>query len=329
MWGEPGRNQQVFALRRISTHSPRVGRTKWRSGSAGSSLNFNSLAPCGANPCRKVQRLFWQSHFNSLAPCGANHGKRKPCEYFANFNSLAPCGANLHLPQGIKILSIFQLTRPVWGEPQQQFADLCGLSFQLTRPVWGEPAVRPRRRRDVAISTHSPRVGRTLRGGGSFYARARISTHSPRVGRTSPKMLSITRMPSISTHSPRVGRTISSVSFSSDIKYFNSLAPCGANPLHRRLQAFYIRFQLTRPVWGEPKRCDMIYIELYISTHSPRVGRTDRARHVVNVIAHFNSLAPCGANLRLLRLSKPRMIFQLTRPVWGEPSEVAVGNFNE
>ena len=32
--------------------------------------NFNSLAPCGANPCRNVQIQEGTFHFNSLAPCG-------------------------------------------------------------------------------------------------------------------------------------------------------------------------------------------------------------------------------------------------------------------
>ena len=33
----------------------------------------------------------------------------------------------------------FQLTRPVWGEPEMILRSLYNDEFQLTRPVWGEP----------------------------------------------------------------------------------------------------------------------------------------------------------------------------------------------
>ena len=80
--GEPRSvHQGVFDLR-ISTHSPRAGRTRLCRTFAFPFVNFNSLAPCGAN-------------FNSLAPCGANRtttsSRRADCK--------------------------FQLTRPVRGEP--------------------------------------------------------------------------------------------------------------------------------------------------------------------------------------------------------------------
>ena len=103
----------------------------------------------------------------------------------------------------------------------------------------------------------------------------------------------------ISTHSPRVGRTCHK---------YNSFV---------RL----LLFQLTRPVWGEPNTCRLQKREKNISTHSPRVGRTvvEHDKHYVifvfqltrpvwgepqrgilgtRYVLHFNSLAPCGANLR-------------------------------
>ena len=78
----------------------------------------------------------------------------------------------------------------------------------------------------------------------------------------------------ISTHSPRVGRTASTV-----IKI-------------RQLK----KFQLTRPVWGEPLEPLPRQNSGAISTHSPRVGRTTTEQHTVSRLANFNSLAPCGAN---------------------------------
>ena len=86
--------QRACAVRRISTHSPRVGRTAKNAINDADALNFNSLAPCGANRRRYGARRK-ALHFNSLAPCGANPvDGRVYVAAMLNFNSLAPCGAN-------------------------------------------------------------------------------------------------------------------------------------------------------------------------------------------------------------------------------------------
>ena len=147
----------------ISTHSPRVGRTLIACGVVVRHLDFNSLAPCGANrsprcstssgypisthsprvgrtSCRSLSPR-QATNFNSLAPCGANPVvNRKRCRGSFHFNSLAPCGANHVVTVRLRLRQKFQLTRPVWGEP---------FVFRFLGRV-------------VNISTHSPRVGRTL-----------------------------------------------------------------------------------------------------------------------------------------------------------------------
>ena len=87
----------------------------------------------------------------------------------------------------------------------------------------------------------------------------------------------------------------------------------------RKLVVNALKFQLTRPVWGEPGDDSIIQQMREISTHSPRVGRTpdgnwftetwDISTHSPRVgrtwmtfgfrewNPDFNSLAPCGANL--------------------------------
>ena len=213
----------------------------------------------------------------------------------ANFNSLAPCGANPFLfPDGSRH-SAFQLTRPVWGEPYVEilssvaFANFnslapCGanpiyaylespsIPFQLTRPVWGEPLIAHKNIEHLSISTHSPRVGRTNRRI-SGHTGDTISTHSPRVGRTRQLNASYEYRIGISTHSPRVGRTSLTSCYALVVNDFNSLAPCGANRSCRHTCLPYNKFQLTRPVWGEP-----------LCRIRPKYER------------NFNSLAPCGAN---------------------------------
>src|SRR5699024_198374 len=102
----------------------------------------------------------------------------------------------------------------------------------------------------------------------------------------------------ISTHSPRVGRTMDMETVVGTFTDFNSLAPCGAN-----LVGVVPLMKLST-----------------ISTHSPRVGRTGGADGGKRYLVHFNSLAPCGANRRPLPSTWQGRQFQLTRPVWGEPT---------
>ena len=206
VWGEPRAYRSISSVIIISTHSPRVGRT--------------------AQNIITIPNLFY---FNSLAPCGANPPSGTRLDSPSNFNSLAPCGANRFFALAVSARPSFQLTRPVWGEPDVHalerlagfhFNSLapCGANhtsfgvcpvfrlFQLTRPVWGEPAIKYRIIGNSAISTHSPRVGRTTRAEPGGISR----------------------------------------------QDFNSLAPCGANRGNIGRSSFSTAFQLTRPVWGEP-----------------------------------------------------------------------------
>ena len=100
---------------------------------------------------------------------------------------------------------------------------------------------------------------------------------------------------------------------------FNSLAPCGANPIKGIAFFIVVIFQLTRPVRSEPGKVTCRFLYGDISTHSPRAGRTARTRRKDGRKTHFNSLAPCGAN-PLSDINKTSgKLFQLTRPVRGEP----------
>ena len=100
----------------------------------------------------------------------------------------------------------------------------------------------------------------------------------------------------ISTHSPRAGRTLLSKAGVTSPIDFNSLAPCGANPIDDDSIATDKVFQLTRPVRGEPLMLQQLFDVGFISTHSPRAGRTYPRLMPPAFLRHFNSLAPCGAN---------------------------------
>ena len=236
-----------------------------------------------------------------------------------HFNSLAPCGANRCFRPRNTYRVPFQLTRPVWGEPV--FAankNVLSFDFNSLAPCGANRAYYSAKSGKKSISTHSPRVGRTL----------------------DPNVYCVPRF--ISTHSPRVGRTVIEMNSPYSSPYFNSLAPCGANRFAPTTSAPSCIFQLTRPVWGEPRGSRARERLQHISTHSPRVGRTLHRREIRNDAKNFNSLAPCGAKHEIvLHFAEKQYIsthsprvgrtsknfynylsaakFQLTRPVWGEP----------
>ena len=218
-----------------------------------------------------------------------------------NFNSLAPRGANL---PSLRI----SLTR---------------LAFQLTRPAWGEPIDTVLIYIQKNISTHSPRVGRTLTIRSQPVLSYQFQLTRPARGEPAFNRKGYARAV-ISTHSPRVGRTLPSQSLRLSSYNFNSLAPRGANPLQYGFIANIHPFQLTRPAWGEPGSICKAYAHSNISTHSPRVGRTDGSQESPSYMLNFNSLAPRGANLNASTNILGSCTFQLTRPAWGEPLNAGV-----
>ena len=191
-----------------------------------------------------------------------------------NFNSLAPCGANLGDKLDQLKLTFISTHSPRVGRtsPVRMFLTAV-LSFQLTRPVWGEPV-----HRGFATAYQTFQLTRPVWG-------------EPR------RILARSSGRQISTHSPRVGRTRNYMEAAIKCINFNSLAPCGANQPPAALMRGSKKFQLTRPVWGEPMTNLADILHMPISTHSPRVGRTLSAW--------------CSSSCRFS--------FQLTRPVWGEP----------
>ena len=189
----------------------------------------------------------------------------------------------------------FQLTRPVWGEPGVGISNITFKEFQLTRPVWGEPF-------DYNIKGFVPihfnslaPCGANLEDVGAIGKDSKFQLTRPVWGEPK-KMEKAKPRFEISTHSPRVGRTTSVRRDRHEPDDFNSLAPCGANPVAPGTATLLFRFQLTRPVWGEPLVCDLKESDHEISTHSPRVGRTATMQPHFRSFPDFNSLAPCGAN---------------------------------
>ena len=80
------------------------------------------------------------------------------------------------------------------------------------------------------------------------------------------------------------------------------------------------QFQLTRPVWGEPFGEFSERGKLKISTHSPRVGRTNIRAALRQIPYQFQLTRPVWGEPWTGKSNKINGRFQLTRPVWGEPN---------
>ena len=195
---------------------------------------------------------------------------------FCYFNSLAPCGANQWRGQTSISCPKFQLTRPVWGEPiswrvrrapSSYFNSLapCGANptpayitcspfeFQLTRPVWGEPWWIGQHLLGRSYFNSLAPCGANRHARKLPHAAIYFNSLAPCGANLLPVALCVISN-GISTHSPRVGRTLFYPLYACSATYFNSLAPCGANRATMLTVRSCSAFQLTRPVWGEPRR---------------------------------------------------------------------------
>ena len=184
MWGEPriitimflriristhsprvGRTDQIYEYRsqtNISTHSPRVGRTLILQNYLAIRCAFQLTRPVWGEPFRRmwgVLPFYISTHSPRVGRTPLRADPLDPLRISthsprvgrtnllvlnvvlcSDFNSLAPCGANHNKLDEKHNDSEFQLTRPVWGEP---------IIIVIGAVIYG-------------ISTHSPRVGRTL-----------------------------------------------------------------------------------------------------------------------------------------------------------------------
>ena len=239
------------------------------------------------------------------------------------------------------LFSLFQSTRPVWGETScSPKASAIQSRFQSTRPVWGEARPPARRRADGQISIHSPRVGRDASW--PWMAFMPCVDFNP-LAPCGARLCSAVWMPPLMTDfNPLTpcGARRRCGACSPCWQYFNPLAPCGARRLLSHGVATKHQFQSTRPVWGETLSCMASRALRSISIHSPRVGRDAlQNSHIRRAQISIHSLrvgrdVAAGGVLQKVGISihSPRVgrdhckrsravcagQFQSTRPVWGE-----------
>ena len=109
------------------------------------------------------------------------HGVFLPAET-QKFQSTLPAWGETAYVRAADMISPFQSTLPAWGETHLYGQGIRTNEFQSTLPAWGETVALVFLLAHIAISIHSPRMGRDSRGGEDMMEEL-ISIHSPRMGR--------------------------------------------------------------------------------------------------------------------------------------------------
>ena len=337
-WGEAARHDKVVHRRIISIHSPRVGRgfvkvvvgnfekISIHSPRVGRGngvfddvylhADFNPLAPGGARQ-RHGSPSASGGKFQSTRPGWGEAPRHAPPACRRYFNPLAPGGArhdrisagtlavdiSIHSPrvgrgsrgiQGNEPHQDFNPLAPGGARPSSDPACCSTDEFQSTRPGWGE-AYAPEgvAAGTVVISIHSPRVGRGGNARLPLHVR-QISIHSPRVGR-GKALTALEVDDDISIHSPRVGR--------------GRERPLRAHRKHISIHS--PRVGRGRLLLGCIRTCG-------ISIHSPRVGRGIASAAPLPVSQISIHSPRVGRGSMSSSISFAALIFQSTRPGWGE-----------
>ena len=190
---------------KISIHSPRMGRD--RTGRVGFYRlgDFNPLSPHGERLLSSASAQTGVSNFNPLSPHGERRKLAGLLPDLGDFNPLSPHGERRREEAGSVRQSSFQSTLPAWGETDER-AKIC---------------------KEIAISIHSPRMGRDGALRGPILWAENFNPLSPHGER--PRLPSLQRMmrtfqstlpawgetayhllrinyTTISIHSPRMGR---------------------------------------------------------------------------------------------------------------------------
>ena len=189
--------------------------------------------------------------------------------------------------------------------------------FQSTLPAWGETGKTPDQLRRMAISIHSPRMGRDHPRGGKWSPEAlfqstlpawgetcspaparrarRFQSTLPAWGETGPRDLR-GGASTISIHSPRMGRDLAAVA------------------VEDREQLF----QSTLPAWGETPACVAALAEALFQSTLPAWGETLPELLSATSSVDFNPLSPHGERPASSKVTPLPKRFQSTLPAWGE-----------
>ena len=146
--------------RRISIHSPRMGRDRRCRTDSGRSGYFNPLSPHGER--QQGQRVtLAEGGFQSTLPAwGETHFPGGNAGSGTDFNPLSPHGERRSLARSERKACDFNPLSP-HGERRLVMRFMAtDEEFQSTLPAWGETSMDALRAPMAGISIHSPRMGR-------------------------------------------------------------------------------------------------------------------------------------------------------------------------
>ena len=166
--------------------------------------------------------------------------------------------------------------------------------FQLTPPMWVATPTVPDFHLMVGISTHTTHVGGDLKRDFRKRPHRYFNSHHP-CGWRQANIPVVSGIVNISTHTTHVGGD-----------FFDKVA--GAND---RI------FQLTPPMWVATIRfLQPRHPRFYFNSPHPCGWRPDSIVTAVCKQRHFNSHHPCGWRLSIKSRLPPKLLFQLTPPMW-------------
>ena len=190
---------------------------------------------------------------------------------------------------------LFQSTRPVWGATVVSVVVVQrAIDFNPRAPCGARPSTRAESA--VIIFNFNPRAPCGARRYSANHASscALFQSTRPVWGATSISVCTNCVI-IISIHAPRVGRDRSRRIHLRSEQYFNPRAPCGARLTFGDEAQLRSQFQSTRPVWGATLIEAVIFNDITISIHAPRVGRDHTTKTRTQERSYFNPRAPCGA----------------------------------
>ena len=237
----------------ISTHSPRVGRTTFDRERMDGDDNFNSLAPCGANrACMETNRSGYG--FQLTRPVWGEPVDHRRCGLMLQISTHSPRVGRTCIIRFAKPHKRISTHSPRVGRTQQhKLQSQKKDNFNSLAPCGANPSYLPEVQKPQHFNSLAPCGANPLDSIYDF-ALSNISTHSPRVGRTIFVHLWFFDHCYFNSLAP-CGANLRSTRILGFRREFQLTRPVWGEPAGWYVVFLRTSFQLTRPVWGEPRVC--------------------------------------------------------------------------
>ena len=310
------------------------------------SFNFNSHAPCGAQHSFGSKIETFSSNISTHTPHAGRNPSRPAIDISdcVNFNSHAPCGAqrNSAMYPSNGTLS-FQLTRPMRGATRAVICQrrITVVHFNSHAPCGAQHVFRLWLEECAVISTHTPHAGRNPSNDTpSTVLGVVFQLTRPMRGATDNPFVIGSLFDNFNSHAPCGAQPILSFTGVTNSSFQLTRPMRGATHCSFNYVFALNLISTHTPHAGRNFGFFPCVVEFIISTHTPHAGRNYSFQFCccVNIafqltrpmrgatwlfyrnfdrLWHFNSHAPCGAQLLSHKKNAVLLEFQLTRPMRG------------